>query len=165
MDNLKNDDRFKDALTNSKYLKLNKKNTKIKLDKRFKRILTDKDFTLKYSVDSKGRPLKESAKEDLKKYFLPLVLSFPINYKSSLCRYYEYSDDEEEKEIENEKKIKKPGKASVKKNEKEEEEEDEEEDDDEEEEEEEEEESSSSTSSNDESETDSKSLSEGFMFS
>lgn len=67
MDKLKNDDRFKDALTNPKYFKANKKDTKVKLGKRFGHILTDKDFTLKYSVDSKGRPLKQSANEDLKK--------------------------------------------------------------------------------------------------
>ena len=80
MDKLKNDERFKDALTNPKYFKTNKKDKKVKLDKRFQRILTDKDFTLKYSVDSKGKPLKQSANEDLKKcvYLINFLVYFHL---------------------------------------------------------------------------------------
>ena len=42
---------------------------KVKIDKRFKDMFTDKRFKLKYSVDKRGKPMNVTTNENLKQYY------------------------------------------------------------------------------------------------
>lgn len=63
------DDRFKHIANDPKFRNVPRKDRKIKIDKRFEAMFTDDKFKLKYSVDQRGRPIKHSQIEDLKKYY------------------------------------------------------------------------------------------------
>ena len=64
---IKKDERFSHLLHDPKFRKMKKNERKVKIDSRFKSMFTDKNFKLKYSVDKRGRPIKSSTKENLKR--------------------------------------------------------------------------------------------------
>ncbi|ORY16762.1 hypothetical protein BCR34DRAFT_597462 [Clohesyomyces aquaticus] len=64
------DPRFANFQTDPLFRLPSKKHTKVKLDSRFSRLLTDKDFYTKASVDRYGRKLEKNAgKKDLEKFY------------------------------------------------------------------------------------------------
>ena len=76
------DERFARIQSDPKFRSLPKHERKVKVDKRFQSMFTEKEFKLKFTTDKRGRPTgRKTSKEDLKKY-------------------YEISSDEEEEEEE-----------------------------------------------------------------
>ena len=67
----KSDSRFA-AVANSyplRFRQVPKQERKVKIDKRFQGMFTDKRFKLKYSVDKRGRPENQTSGENLKKFY------------------------------------------------------------------------------------------------
>ncbi|XP_056312506.1 ESF1 homolog [Danio aesculapii] len=78
------DDRFSKVKKDPRFWEMPNKERKIKIDKRFQSMFHDERFKLKYTVDKRGRPVKHTSTEDLKRF-----------YKLSDS---EQSDDEDEDE-------------------------------------------------------------------
>lgn len=68
-DSIAKDERFSHIAKDPRFKKLPKHERKIKIDKRFKSMFHDEKFKIKFSVDKRGRPVKLSSKENLKKYY------------------------------------------------------------------------------------------------
>ncbi|XP_074143936.1 ESF1 homolog [Sminthopsis crassicaudata] len=66
---LVNDERFLRITKDPRFWEMPEKDRKIKIDKRFRAMFHDKKFTLKYTVDKRGRPINHSSTEDLKRYY------------------------------------------------------------------------------------------------
>lgn len=69
MEEIKEDPRFAHTLTDPRFRRPHIKQRKIKIDSRFKSMLKDKEFSVKYSVDKRGRPINTSAKENLERLY------------------------------------------------------------------------------------------------
>lgn len=87
------DERFLRVQKDPRFWEMPEREHKIKIDKRFKSMFSDKRFKVKYTVDKRGRPINHTSTKDLK------------------C-FYKVSDSEEEEETEKknrvtEKKVKK----------------------------------------------------------
>ncbi|XP_065197963.1 ESF1 homolog [Sycon ciliatum] len=65
----KMDSRFGMIANDPRFKKVPKSRNKIKLDKRFKDVVTDTKFTSKYTTDKRGRVLGGSAQEDFRKFY------------------------------------------------------------------------------------------------
>lgn len=63
------DERFAHLLKNPRFNKLPNRESKVKIDDRFKAMLEDDKFTVKYTVDKYGRKVNKKSTEDLKKYY------------------------------------------------------------------------------------------------
>lgn len=63
------DDRFSHVFKDPRFQRVPVKERKLKIDKRFKGMFKDKRFSLKYTVDKRGRPIKSSTSENLQKYY------------------------------------------------------------------------------------------------
>lgn len=63
------DERFKHVLSDPKFRRIPKSERKVKIDKRFQSMFKNKNFKVKYTVDKRGRPVKHSSSEDLKRYY------------------------------------------------------------------------------------------------
>lgn len=63
------DKRFAHISTDPKFRRIPKGERKVKIDNRFKSMFKDKKFKVKYTVDSRGRPLNRTSTEDLKRYY------------------------------------------------------------------------------------------------
>ncbi|KAI4462908.1 hypothetical protein MML48_4g00017144 [Holotrichia oblita] len=63
------DKRFTHVATDPKFRRIPKAERKVKIDKRFKSMFKDKKFKVKYSVDSRGRPVNYTSTENLKRYY------------------------------------------------------------------------------------------------
>lgn len=63
------DKRFAHILSDPKFRKIPKTERKVKIDDRFKVMFTGKQFKVNYSVDKRGRPVKQTSTEDLKRYY------------------------------------------------------------------------------------------------
>lgn len=86
------DGRFLRVQKDPRFWEMPEREHKIKIDKRFKSMFSDKRFGEKYTVDKRGRPINHTSAEDLK-------------------RFYKVSDsDEEEEEEETKKKNRVTGK-------------------------------------------------------
>lgn len=68
-DEIYKDTRFAHLLNNPRFKKLPSKESKVKIDKRFKSMFKDESFKLKYKVDKYGREVSKTSSEDLKKYY------------------------------------------------------------------------------------------------
>lgn len=66
---MESDERFKHLASDPRFKTLRKKQKKVNIDDRFQSMFTDKKFTLKYSIDKRGRNQKKTSGEDLKKYY------------------------------------------------------------------------------------------------
>ncbi|XP_073409912.1 ESF1 homolog [Dendrobates tinctorius] len=66
---LTSDQRFSRVTKDPRFWEMPEKEKKIKIDKRFRAMFHDKKFTLKYTVDKRGRPISHNTTEDLKRYY------------------------------------------------------------------------------------------------
>ncbi|XP_067900417.1 ESF1 homolog [Heterodontus francisci] len=64
-----NDGRFSQVMTDPRFWEMPEKERKIKIDKRFQGMFHDKKFKLNYTVDKRGRPISHSTTEDLKRFY------------------------------------------------------------------------------------------------
>ncbi|XP_067668765.1 ESF1 homolog [Haliotis asinina] len=69
MDDIRKDERFAHIVKDPRFRTMPKNKKKVKIDKRFQSMFTDKKFKLKYSVDKRGRPIQSTTNENLKKYY------------------------------------------------------------------------------------------------
>lgn len=63
------DERFSHISSDPQFRATPKAERKVKIDKRFQSLFTDKRFQLKYSVDKRGRPINQSSNENFRKYY------------------------------------------------------------------------------------------------
>lgn len=63
------DERFAHVANDPKFRRIPKSERKVKIDRRFKSMFTDKKFKVKYTTDKRGRPVNNSSKEDLRRYY------------------------------------------------------------------------------------------------
>ncbi|XP_066145362.1 ESF1 homolog [Euwallacea fornicatus] len=63
------DKRFDRISKEPKFRQVSKVHNKVKIDKRFQSMFTGKQFQTNYTSDKRGRPVKFSSKNDLKKYY------------------------------------------------------------------------------------------------
>ncbi|XP_065890396.1 ESF1 homolog [Dysidea avara] len=66
---IESDPRFKHVLTDPRFKKAPRHVRKVTIDPRFKAMFNDKRFKVKYSVDKRGRKIKQTSSEDLRKYY------------------------------------------------------------------------------------------------
>ncbi|DAA23670.1 ESF1 homolog isoform X1 [Bos taurus] len=63
------DQRFRRVAKDPRFWEMPEKDRKVKIDKRFRAMFHDKKFKLNYAVDKRGRPIKHSTTEDLKRFY------------------------------------------------------------------------------------------------
>ncbi|KAL1131878.1 hypothetical protein AAG570_011489 [Ranatra chinensis] len=68
MDGFK-DERFSFIANDPRFRSIPKVHRRIKIDKRFQSMFTDKNFQLNYRIDKRGRPINETQSENFKKYY------------------------------------------------------------------------------------------------
>ena len=66
---MEGDDRFAKFATDPKFRSVSRKDKKVKIDKRFQSMFTDKRFSNKVGVDKRGRPEDFSSKETYQKFY------------------------------------------------------------------------------------------------
>lgn len=69
MDDMLKDARFAHVARDPKFRRIPKAVRKVKIDRRFKGMFKDKKFTVKYTIDKRGRPVNHTTTEDLRKYY------------------------------------------------------------------------------------------------
>ncbi|CAD6222560.1 GSCOCG00001027001-RA-CDS [Cotesia congregata] len=69
MADLLKDSRFGNIAKDPKFRSMPKSKRKIKIDERFRPMLTNKEFCVKYKFDKRGRPVNQSSAENLRKYY------------------------------------------------------------------------------------------------
>ncbi|XP_071085342.1 ESF1 homolog [Haliotis cracherodii] len=69
MDDIRKDERFAHIVKDPRFRTMPKNKKRVKIDKRFQSMFTDKKFKLKYSVDKRGRPIQFTTNENLRKYY------------------------------------------------------------------------------------------------
>lgn len=63
------DERFVQVLTDPRFKTLKKSGKKVKIDERFKGMFSEKRFTVKHTMDKRGRPIQHLSGEDMKQYY------------------------------------------------------------------------------------------------
>ncbi|KAL6439399.1 hypothetical protein ACFW04_003916 [Cataglyphis niger] len=63
------DARFAHIAKDPKFRRIPKAERKVKIDHRFKDMFKDKKFTVKYTIDKRGRPINQTTTENLRKYY------------------------------------------------------------------------------------------------
>lgn len=66
---IEKDPRFKYILTDPRFNRVPRHVRKVTIDPRFKGMFSDKRFKVKYTVDKRGRRVKQSSSDDLRKYY------------------------------------------------------------------------------------------------
>lgn len=69
MDEMLKDARFAHIARDPKFRRIPKAERKVKIDHRFKGMFKDEKFTVKYTIDKRGRPVNQTTTEDLRKYY------------------------------------------------------------------------------------------------
>jgi len=69
MGDIMKDSRFSHITLDPRFRRIPKLEQKIKIDKRFQSMFKDKRFKINYTVDKRGRLVKHTSKEDLKRYY------------------------------------------------------------------------------------------------
>jgi len=69
MDEMLKDKRFAHIARDPKFRRIPKAERKVKIDHRFKGMFKDEKFTVKYTIDKRGRPVNQTTTEDLRKYY------------------------------------------------------------------------------------------------
>lgn len=69
MDEMQKDARFAHIARDPKFRRIPKAERKVKIDHRFKGMFKDEKFTVKYTIDKRGRPVNRTTTEDLRKYY------------------------------------------------------------------------------------------------
>lgn len=68
-DKIWKDSRFAHLVSDPRFKGISKSTRAVKIDKRFQSMFKDEKFSVKYTVDKRGRPTKKSTSDDLKKYY------------------------------------------------------------------------------------------------
>lgn len=68
-DKIWKDSRFAHLVSDPRFKGIAKSTRAVKIDKRFQSMFKDDKFNVKYTVDKRGRPTKQSTSDDLKKYY------------------------------------------------------------------------------------------------
>lgn len=66
---MEGDHRFARVAQDPRFKKISRKERKLKIDGRFQKMFTDKNFTTKYFVDKRGSKVKKTSTEDLHKFY------------------------------------------------------------------------------------------------
>lgn len=69
MENIINDSRFAHIASDPQFKRVPRSARKVKIDKRFQSMFSDKKFKVKYTVDKRGRPVNQSSTENFRKYY------------------------------------------------------------------------------------------------
>lgn len=69
MDEMSKDARFAHIAKDPKFRRIPKAERKVKIDNRFKDMFEGKKFSVKYTIDKRGRPINQTTTEDLRKYY------------------------------------------------------------------------------------------------
>ncbi|KYN17254.1 PREDICTED: ESF1 homolog [Trachymyrmex cornetzi] len=69
MNEMLKDARFAHVVRDPKFRRIPKAERKVKIDRRFKGMFKDEKFTVKYTIDKRGRPVNQTTTEDLRKYY------------------------------------------------------------------------------------------------
>ncbi|XP_061736715.1 ESF1 homolog [Nerophis ophidion] len=83
------DERFERVKRDPRFWEMPEKERKVKIDKRFQSMFHDQRFKIKETVDKRGRPVKHTSSEDLKRFY---------QLSDSEDEEEEDDDDEQEKE-------------------------------------------------------------------
>ena len=97
------DERFLRVQKDPRFWEMPEREHKVKIDKRFKSMFSDKRFKVKYTVDKRGRPINHTSAEDLRRFY---------NVSDTDSEEEEEEEEEEETRKKNqvtEKKVKKRG--------------------------------------------------------
>ncbi|XP_074628281.1 ESF1 homolog [Acropora palmata] len=66
---MEEDPRFAHVASDPRFKRMPRKEKKVKIDERFQKMFTDKNFTVNYFVDKRGSKVKNTSKEDLDKFY------------------------------------------------------------------------------------------------
>lgn len=66
---MEEDPRFAHVAIDPRFKRMPRKEKKVKIDERFQKMFTDKNFTVNYFVDKRGSKVKNTSKEDLEKFY------------------------------------------------------------------------------------------------
>ncbi|XP_018409771.1 PREDICTED: ESF1 homolog [Nanorana parkeri] len=66
---LKTDQRFSRVTKDPRFWEMPEKDKRIKIDKRFRSMFHDKNFSVNYTMDKRGRPIHHNTTEDLKRFY------------------------------------------------------------------------------------------------
>lgn len=69
MDTILTDKRFAHITRDPKFKRIPKIGRKIKIDKRFQSMFKDKKFSIKYTIDKRGKRINQTSTENLRKYY------------------------------------------------------------------------------------------------
>lgn len=69
MDKILKDDRFTHIFNDPKFRRIPKNERKVKIDKRFQSMFNDKNFTVNFTIDKRGKPSVQLSGENLRKYY------------------------------------------------------------------------------------------------
>ncbi|GLH15703.1 ESF1 like protein [Gryllus bimaculatus] len=69
MDEMLKDARFAHIPRDPAFKRIPKQERKVKIDKRFQSMFNDKKFKVKYTIDKRGRPMRNSSTENLRRYY------------------------------------------------------------------------------------------------
>lgn len=117
MDEMLKDARFAHIAKDPKFRRIPKAERKVKIDHRFKDMFKDKKFTVKYTIDKRGRPINQTTTENLRKYY---DLSSSEDEDASVSSTSKKNDKKEEikentiKKAKDKKKMEKKAKSSSK---------------------------------------------------
>lgn len=104
MDEMLKDARFAHIARDPKFRRIPKAERKVKIDRRFKGMFKDEKFTVKYTIDKRGRPVNQTTTEDLRKYY---DLSSSEDEDASVSSASKKNDEKKVKAIEEDRKDKK----------------------------------------------------------
>merc|ERR1711916_140412 len=68
-DSILQDSRFSKIQSDPRFKRMNKNETKLKVDKRFNDMFTKDSFKNKYKIDKYGRKIKNTTADDMKKFY------------------------------------------------------------------------------------------------
>lgn len=105
------DARFAHIAKDPKFRRIPKAERKVKIDHRFKSMFKDEKFTVKYTIDKRGRPVNRTTTEDLRKYY---DLSSSEDEDASVPSTSKKDGEKEVKEIKEKRKNKKKTEKKVK---------------------------------------------------
>jgi len=104
MDEMLKDKRFAHIARDPKFRRIPKAERKVKIDHRFKGMFKDEKFTVKYTIDKRGRPVNQTTTEDLRKYY---DLSSSEDEDASVSSTSKKDDEKKVKNIKEKRKDKK----------------------------------------------------------
>lgn len=101
------DDRFDHVFKDPRFQRVPVKEKKLKIDQRFKGMFNDKRFSLKYTVDKRGRPINSSTSENLQKYYKLSDEDDEVEDMEEMDGSEFLSEDKKKKKLKKKKEVKK----------------------------------------------------------